>query len=127
MKGGCLRRLWPFLARHKRKVFVAFGVSLGPTLITVLIPLIERAVVDNVIVEQSQALWPLLLLLVGLGAVNFVLSYVRRFIGGRVAFDVQHDLPTTIFERGQGLDFAPPHQLPTGPGGSPARPPPPLV
>ena len=114
MKNGWLRRLWPFLARHKRKVFTAFGVSLGTTIITVLIPLIERSVVDNVIVEQSQALWPLLVLLVGLGAVNFVLSYIRRFVGGRFAFDVQHDLRTTIFERVQRLDFARHDQLPTG-------------
>ena len=114
MKNGWLRRLWPFLARHKRKVFTAFGVSLGTTLITVPIPLIERSVVDNVIVDQSQALWPLLVLLVGLGAVNFVLSYIRRFVGGRFAFDVQHDLRTTIFERVQRLDFARHDQLPTG-------------
>jgi ATP-binding cassette, subfamily B, bacterial len=109
-----IRRLWPFLARHKRKVLIAFGVSLGTTLITVLIPLIERAVVDNVIVAQTSALWPLLALLVGLGVVNFVLSYIRRFVGGRFAFDVQHDLRTTIFERVQRLDFANHDQLPTG-------------
>jgi ATP-binding cassette subfamily B protein len=114
VKGGWLRRLWPFLARHRRKVFVAFGVSLGTTLITVLVPLIERAVVDNVIVAQNRALWPLLALLVGLGAVNFGLSYARRFIGGRFAFDVQHDLRTAIFERVQRLDFARHDQLPTG-------------
>ena len=114
MSRGWLRRLWPFLARHKRKVYTAFGVSLGTTIITVLIPLIERSVVDNVIVAQSQALWPLLALLVGLGVINFVLSYVRRFVGGRFAFDVQHDLRTTIFERVQRLDFARHDQLPTG-------------
>ena len=56
-KTSWLRRLWPFLARHKRKVFVAFAVSLGTTLITVSIPLIERAVVDNVIVtDEPRAL-----------------------------------------------------------------------
>ena len=111
---GWIRRLWPFLARHRRKVFIAFGVSLGTTLITVLIPLIERAVVDNVIDAQNRALLPLLALLVGLGAVNFGLSYVRRFVGGRFAFDVQHDLRTAIFERLQRLDFARHDQLPTG-------------
>ena len=111
---GWIRRLWPFLARHKRKVFIAFGVSLGTTLITVSIPLIERAVVDNVIDAQNRALLPLLALLVGLGAVNFGLSYVRRFVGGRFAFDVQHDLRTAIFERLQRLDFARHDQLPTG-------------
>ena len=45
---------------------------------------------------------------------NFVLSYIRRFIGGRFAFDVQYDLRTTIFERLQRLDFAHHDQLPTG-------------
>ncbi len=114
MTTSWIRRLWPFLARHRRKVFIAFGVSLGTTLITVAIPLIERAVVDNVIVTEERALWPLLALLIGLGAVNFVLSYIRRFIGGRFAFDVQHDLRTTIFERVQRLDFAHHDQLPTG-------------
>ena len=89
-------------------------MSLGTTLITVSIPLIERAVVDNVIVTDERALWPLLALLVGLGAVNFVLSYIRRLTGGRFAFDVQHDLRTTIFERVQRLDFAHHDQLPTG-------------
>ena len=114
MKSHSWRRLWPFLARHKKKVFIAFGVSLGTTLITVAIPLIERSVVDNVIDTQSQALWPLLTLLVALGAVNFALSYVRRFVGGRFAFDVQHDLRTALFERLQRLDFARHDQLPTG-------------
>ena len=110
-----LRRLWPFLARHRRKVFTAFGVSLGTTLITVAIPLIERAgrrQRDRR--AEPRALWPLLVLLVGLGAVNFVLSYIRRFVGGRVALDVQHDLRTAIFERVQRLDFARHDQLPTG-------------
>jgi ATP-binding cassette subfamily B protein len=109
-----IRQLWPFLARHRAKVFAALGVSLGTTLITASIPLIERSVIDDVIVTEQQALWPLLALLVALGAVNFGLSYIRRFTGGRFAFDVQHDLRTTIFERVQRLDFAHHDQLPTG-------------
>jgi ATP-binding cassette, subfamily B, bacterial len=113
-KQGWIRRLLPFLARHKRKVFIAFGVSLGTTLITVSIPLIERAVIDNVIIKSVDPLAPLLALLVGLGLVNFWLSYVRRFVGGRYAIDVQHDLRTAIFERIQTLDFARHDELPTG-------------
>jgi ATP-binding cassette subfamily B protein len=114
MNNGWIRRLWPFLARHKRKVYGAFAVSLGTTVITAAIPLIERSVVDNSIVTDQQALAPMLVLLVGLGVVNFGLSYVRRFVGGRFAFDVQHDLRTTIFERVQRLDFEHHDQLPTG-------------
>ena len=114
MSHSWIGRLWPFLARHKRKVFAAFGVSLCTTLITAAIPLIERSVIDNSIITQHSAIAPMLALLVGLGAVNFVLSYLRRFVGGRFAFDVQHDLRTTIFERVQRLDFAHHDQLPTG-------------
>jgi len=108
------RRLLPFLARHRRKVFLAFAVSIGTTLIGVATPLIERAVIDDVITTPTKALWPLLVLLVGLGVVNFGLAYVRRFVGGRFGIDVQHDLRTTIFEHLQRLDFARHDELPTG-------------
>ncbi|MFN8025867.1 MAG: ABC transporter ATP-binding protein [Acidimicrobiia bacterium] len=77
-------------------------------------PLIERAVIDDVITTPTKALWPLLVLLVGLGVVNFGLAYVRRFVGGRFGIDVQHDLRTTIFEHLQRLDFARHDELPTG-------------
>src|SRR2546423_933253 len=66
------------------------------------------------LLAASMAIGPLLALLVGLGAINFALSYIRRFVGGRFAFDVQHDLRTTIFERVQRLDFAHHDELPTG-------------
>jgi ATP-binding cassette subfamily B protein len=111
---GWVRRLWPFLAAHKRKVLIAFGVSIGATLVTAVIPLIERSIVDNVIVAKTDPMVPLLTLLVAVGAAGFVFGYVRRFVGGRYALDVQHDLRTSIFERLQRLDFARHDDLPTG-------------
>jgi ATP-binding cassette subfamily B protein len=111
---GWIRRLWPFLAAHKRKVFIAFGVSIGATLVTAVTPLIERAIVDNVIVAKSEPMAPLIALLLMVGAAGFVFTYVRRFVGGRYALDVQHDLRTAIFERLQRLDFARHDDLPTG-------------
>ena len=78
--------------------------------ITVAHPAHRAIVVDNVITEQSQPLWPLLVLLVGLGAVNFVLAYFRRFRGGRIALDVQHDLRTAIFERAAAPRLRPPRR-----------------
>jgi len=113
-KASPFRRLLPFLSRHRRKVFLAFAVSIGTTLIGVATPLIERAVIDDVITTPTKALWPLLVLLVGLGVVNFGLAYVRRFVGGRFGIDVQHDLRTAIFEHLQRLDFARHDELPTG-------------
>ena len=53
-------------------------------------------------------------LLVTLGALQFALAYVRRFVGGRFGLDVQNDLRTALFERLQRLDFARHDELPTG-------------
>ena len=93
---------------------LAFSVAIGTTVIAVLVPLVERAVVDDVIATPSQPLWPMLVLLLGLGVVNFGLAYLRRYVGGRFGIDVQHDLRTAIFEHLQRLDFARHDELPTG-------------
>jgi ATP-binding cassette subfamily B protein len=111
---GAFRRLLPFLARHRRKVIISFSVAACTTVIGVLTPLIERAVIDDVIATPTEPLWPLLTLLLGLGVVNFGLSYLRRYAGGRFGIDVQHDLRTAIFEHLQRLDFARHDELPTG-------------
>ena len=111
---GWLRKLWPFLRAHRRKAFVAFGVALGATAITTIMPLIQRAIIDDFVIADSVPAGPLLALLVGAAAVQFVLAYIRRFVGGRYALDVQNDLRTALFERLQRLDFARHDQLPTG-------------
>ena len=113
-KGGWIRRLWPFLAAHKRKVAIALGVAVVGQAITALTPLIEKVVIDDVITTHSSPLWPWLVLLIGAAAIGFVAAYIRRYVGGRVALDVQYDLRNAIFERLQRLDFARHDELPTG-------------
>src|SRR6478752_3410790 len=111
---GWLRKLWPFLVRHKKGVLVAFGVAILGQVITSILPLVQRAIVDNTITTQTEPIGPLLVLLVGLAAINFVFQYIRRYSGGRYALDVQYDLRNAIFERLQRLDFARHDELPTG-------------
>jgi len=41
-----------------------------------------------------------------MGVLTFMFAYLRRFHGGRIALDVQHDLRTAIFRQLQRLDFA---------------------
>ena len=41
-------------------------------------------------------------------------AYFRRFRGGRIALDVQHDLRTAVFRQLQQLDFARHDELQTG-------------
>ena len=111
---GWLRKLWPFLVRHKKGVLIAFGVAILGQVITSILPLVQRSIVDNTITTQTEPVGPLLVLLVGLAAVNFVFQYIRRYSGGRYAIDVQNDLRNALFERLQRLDFARHDELPTG-------------
>ena len=111
---GWIRKLWPFLVRHKKSVLIAFGVAILGQVITSIMPLVQRAIVDNTITTQTDPVGPLLVLLVGLAAVNFLFQYIRRYSGGRYGIDVQNDLRNALFQRLQRLDFARHDELPTG-------------
>ena len=113
-RGGWIRRLWPFLVAHKGKVAIALGVAVVGQVVVALTPVIEKVVIDDVIKSNDQPLWPWIVLLIGAAVVGFVAAYIRRYVGGRVALDVQYDLRNAIFERLQRLDFARHDELPTG-------------
>jgi ATP-binding cassette subfamily B protein len=57
---------------------------------TAAIPLVQRQIIDNVIVTHKQSIWPLAVLLVIAAAINFAGIYLRRYHGGRLSHDVQH-------------------------------------
>ena len=65
--------------RHRRKVFIAFGVSLGTTLITVASRSSSAPSSTTSSHQAPRALAAAHAEIVGLGAVNFVLAYFRRF------------------------------------------------
>ncbi|MCU1459586.1 MAG: transporter ATP-binding protein [Actinomycetia bacterium] len=112
--GGWIRRLLPFVKAHQKKVLIALGASVFGMIATAMTPVIEKVVIDSVITRHWQPLWPWLTLLVLAGLFGFATSYIRRYVGGRVALDVQYDLRNAIFERLQRLDFARHDELPTG-------------
>jgi ATP-binding cassette subfamily B protein len=111
---GWLRRLAGYCWRYRGSVFLAFGASLLGMAVAAGVPLIERIVVDQAVLKRTQPLVPWVLLLVGAGFVRFGLSYVRRYIGGRLSLDVQHDLRTAVFGALHRLDGASQDELNTG-------------
>ncbi len=113
-KPGWVRRLVGYMKPHKKDAFLAFGVAIGGQLIQSMLPLVEKVIVDDVIRVPRHPLAPWLTLLIGLGVIRFGLAYVRRYRGGRIALDVQHDLRTAIFRQLQRLDFARHDELQTG-------------
>jgi ATP-binding cassette subfamily B protein len=111
---GWIRRLVSFMAPHKKDAFLAFGVAIAGTLIQSFTPLVTKVIVDNVITTHRDPLAPWLTLLILFGVARFGFAYVRRYRGGAIALDVQHDLRTAIFRQLQSLDFARHDELQTG-------------
>jgi len=111
---GWLRRLTAYCWRHKRLTIVAFGASAVSTAVTAVIPLIQAYIVDGPILERKGAIWPGALALIAGAIISFGAVYVRRYRGGQLSLDVQHDLRTELFGSLTRLDGARQDQLHTG-------------
>ncbi len=111
---GWLRRLAAYCWRHRTLTLVAFGASIVATLVTTAIPLIQRNIIDNAILSHKQAIWPGATLLIVAAVVSFGCVYLRRYRGGQLSLDVQHDLRTELFGSLTRLDGARQDQLHTG-------------
>ena len=88
--------------------------ALIATAATAAIPLIQRQIIDNVIVTSRESIWPLAGLLLAAAAVNYGGIYLRRYRGGRLALDVQHDLRTELFDSLSRLDGSRQDEIHTG-------------
>jgi ATP-binding cassette subfamily B protein len=93
-------------------------LSLAGTLVVsavgVAIPLIQRAIVDDLVAPVHTAIWPLALALLGAAAANFTGLYVRRYRAGQMSLDVQHDLRTAMLSSLSRLDGTRQDELHTG-------------
>jgi ATP-binding cassette, subfamily B, bacterial len=95
-------------------VVIALGGSLLAAAATAAIPLVQRRIIDDVIVTHRESIWPLAGLLLVAAAVNFGGIYMRRYYGGRLSLDVQHDLRAELFDSLSRLDGARQDEIHTG-------------
>src|SRR6266568_3830348 len=109
-----LRRLAGYCWHHRRTMVVALAGALAATVATAAIPLVQRQIIDNVIVTHRASIWPLAGLLIVAAAVNFYGIYLRRYRGGRLSLDVQHELRTELFDSLSRLDGARQDEMRTG-------------
>ncbi len=95
-------------------MIIALGGALIASAATAAIPLIQRRIIDDVIVTHKQSIWPLAALLLVAAAVNFAGIYMRRYRGGQLSLDVQHALRTDLFDALSRLDGARQDEIRTG-------------
>ena len=111
---GWVRRLATVVFAQRLSVSMALGTSVVGMLVAVVVPLIERQIIDKVMIEHRGSAVPYVALIIALSLGSFAFSFLRRYFGGRLAFDVQHDLRNRIFRHLQRLDFARHDELQTG-------------
>jgi ATP-binding cassette subfamily B protein len=111
---GWLRRLSSYCWRYRRNVLFSFGASLLGMGVSALVPLIPRLIIDDVITTHRQPLAPWAFALVGAAVLVFLLTLVRRYWGGQLALDVQHDLRQDLFDSLSRLDGTRQDSLDTG-------------
>ncbi|KAK1186030.1 ABC transporter transmembrane domain-containing protein [Streptomyces sp. NBS 14/10] len=111
---GWARRLIRYCWRYRRDVLLALGASLGGMAVTALVPLVTKLIIDDVIVKHDRSLAPWATLLVVGAVVVYGLTFIRRYYGGRLALDVQHDLRTEMFAAISRFDGKRQDELSTG-------------
>lgn len=77
-------------------------------------PILVKFVVDDALAGRTNALGWLVAGLVAMEVLTFATAFVRRYLGGRLALDVQHDLRQQVFGAVQRLDGGKQDALRTG-------------
>ncbi|HKR52404.1 MAG TPA: ABC transporter ATP-binding protein [Pseudonocardiaceae bacterium] len=111
---GWIRRLATACWRHPYlsvAALLASGVGVGMEATT---PLLTRLAVDDAVAGSTQRLGWLVATLAGVALLRFGAAFVRRYLGGRLSLDVQHDLRRAVFRAVQKLDGAKQDSLRTG-------------
>ncbi|GJF34822.1 ABC transporter [Kitasatospora sp. NE20-6] len=101
---GWLRRLAGYSWRYRRNVLLAFGASLVGMAVSTVVPLVTKLIIDDVITAHSRPLTPWAIVLLLAAAVVFLCAQIRRYYGGQLALDVQHDLRADLFRSLTRLD-----------------------
>lgn len=113
-KAGWARRLIGYAWRYRRNVILALGSSLAGMAVMALVPLITKVVIDDVIGTGTRSIAVWTGLLVAAAVVIYAMTYIRRYYGGRLALDVQHDLRTEMYGTIARLDGRRQDELSTG-------------
>jgi ATP-binding cassette subfamily B protein len=113
-RSGWIRRLWAACWRHPRlasAALLASGFGVGAEAAT---PLLTRLAVDDAVARVTSRLGWLVAGLAGMALLQFGTAFVRRYLGGWLSLNVQHDLRNAVFRAVQKLDGAKQDSLRTG-------------
>ncbi|MGH3782282.1 MAG: ABC transporter transmembrane domain-containing protein, partial [Pseudonocardiaceae bacterium] len=111
---GWIRRLATACWRHPKVAVAALLASSIGVGMEAIIPLLTRLAVDDAVARTTARLGWLVAALAAAALLQCATAFVRRYLGGRLSLDVQHDLRNSVFRAVQKLDGAKQDSLRTG-------------
>src|SRR3954470_11704468 len=94
---GWARRLAGYAWRYPKNVVLALGSSLAGMAVMAVVPLITKVIIDDVVGDHTRSMAPWAAPPPAPPAFFYSPPYPRRYYGGRLALDVQHDLRTEMY------------------------------
>ncbi|SDF93839.1 ATP-binding cassette, subfamily B [Lentzea fradiae] len=111
---GWIRRLTAACWQHPRLVVLSVLAAVVGVGLQAAGPLLLKTAVDDSTEGRTDRLWPLMVALIVLELLTFGSAFLRRYLGGRLALGVQHDLRLGVFSAVQRLDGAKQDEMRTG-------------
>ncbi|MFB9744533.1 ABC transporter ATP-binding protein [Pseudonocardia sulfidoxydans] len=100
--------------RHRGVTIGALVASVCGVSLDAVGPLLTRVAVDDAVRGVTDVLVPVVVAILALATIRFGASFLRRYLAGRMALDVQHDLRRQVFAAVQRLDGQRQDQMRTG-------------
>ncbi|KQQ43056.1 ABC transporter ATP-binding protein [Nocardioides sp. Leaf307] len=102
-----LLRLAPYLRPHVVALTIMLLTSLGVVALSIAVPLVTKALIDGPITERDAgAILPLGLLALGLGVLEAVLVFWRRWVQSNAVLGIETAMRHDLYERLQRLPMA---------------------
>jgi ATP-binding cassette subfamily B multidrug efflux pump len=102
-----LRYLIPFLRPYKGRVYLTILSLMCLTGIELIFPAIIRQVIDRGLTgSETTFLFQAAILILGLGLIRGLLSYVQRFVAEWISHHVAYDLRNRLYNHIQHLPFS---------------------
>ncbi|WP_425341956.1 ABC transporter ATP-binding protein [Amycolatopsis coloradensis] len=112
--GGWIRRLAASCWKHPWLVVLSLGAAIIGVGLQAAGPLLIREALDDAVAGDTSRLGLLAAVMAVLQVLTFGNAFARRYVGGRLALDVQHDLRRQVFNAVSRLDGGKQDALRTG-------------
>jgi ATP-binding cassette subfamily B protein len=101
-----IRRMAPILFAHRLLLVSGIVSSLLAMLVNVAVPAVTRSAIDRALIGRTSSLSPFIWTLLILAALRGLLVFVYRYGLYRMAYEIEYDLRTIIYEHLSRLSFS---------------------